>query len=407
MKLPLRPLLFWFHLVTGLAAGLIVFAMAATGLLLTYERQLVERADAPVSRVASGAASELLPIEAQVRRALGERPRAVPTGLTISADPRAATALQLGREGVLYVDPYTGKPTGEGSKSLRGFFRATTEIHRFLGAEGDRRAIGRGATGAANLAFLALVLSGLYLWVPRTLNRRQVRAVAWFRRGLSAKARDFNWHNTIGLWIALPLLLIVASGVVMSYDWAGALVYRLTGDEPPQETPRPGGPGGPGRSGGAEGARAFDPASLAGLDPLLETARGQVPRWRTISLRLPKPDDESVSFSISRSHRGRPDLRDTLELDRKSGAVVKWLPFAEQSAGRRARSWLRFLHTGEPGGLLGQSIAGIASAGTMVMVWTGFALAFRRFFPRRAASSSPLPSIERSHPASALGGDPS
>ena len=105
MKLPLRPLLFWFHLVTGLAAGLIVFAMAATGLLLTYERQLVERADAPVSRVASGAASEPLPIEEQVRRALGESTRAVPPGLTISAAPRAETALQLGREGVLYVDP--------------------------------------------------------------------------------------------------------------------------------------------------------------------------------------------------------------------------------------------------------------------------------------------------------------
>lgn len=398
MTLPLRPLFFWFHLVAGLAAGLVVLGMAATGVLLTYERQLVDRADAPVSRVAAHAAAKALPIEEQVRRAVAARPKAVPTSVTVAADPRTATALALGREGVLYVDPYTGEPSGEGSRSLRGFFRSVTEIHRFLGAEGDRREIGRGATGAANLVFLALIVTGLYIWVPRNFTRRQVRAVAWFRRGLSGKARNFNWHNTIGLWIALPLLGIVASGAVMSYDWANALLYRLTGSEPPVEAPRqsaPGGsPGGPGanRSGGAERPSAFDPASVAGIDRLFQTARGRVAGWRTITARLPKPEDESVSFSIARSHRGRPDLRDTLELDRKSGAVVKWQPFSEQSAGRRARSWLRFLHTGEAGGLLGQSIAGAASAGTLVMVWTGFSLAFRRFFPR---PSSPLASTDR------------
>lgn len=413
MTLPLRPLFFWFHLVTGLVAGLVVFTMAATGVLLTYERQLVDRADASVSRVAAPAAGRPLPIEEQVRRALAERPEAVPTSLAIAADPRKATVLSLGREGVLYVDPYSGRPTGEGSRGLRGFFRTVTEIHRFLGAEGDRRAIGRAATGAANLAFLSLVVTGLYLWVPRTLKRRQVRAVAWFRRGLSGKARHFNWHHTIGLWIAPPLLVIVASGAVMSYDWAGALLYRMTGSELPKESPRPGGsaggPAGPGGSGpgAAERSPVFDPGSVAGLDPLFETARGQVAGWRTITLRLPKAEDESVSFSIARSHRGRPDLRDTLELDRKSGAIVKWQPFSEQSAGRRARSWMRFLHTGEPGGLLGQSVAGVASLGTLVMVWTGFALAFRRLFSRRGAPSSPLSSIERTHPASALPGDPS
>ncbi len=399
MTLPLRPLFFWLHLITGLAAGLVVFVMAATGVLLTYERQIIERADARVSRLAAPAAAVPLPVEEQVRRALAARPEAVPTSLTIAADPRTATSLSLGREGVLYVDPNSGKPSGEGSKRLRGFFRTVTEIHRFLGAEGDRRSLGRGATGAANLAFLALVVTGLYLWVPRSFKRRQVRAIAWFRRGLSGKARNFNWHHTIGLWIALPLLVIVTSGAVMSYDWGQALLYRTAGSELPGEAPRQGAPaGGPGGAnrGGAERAPAFDPASVAGLDPLFETARGRVAGWRTITLRLPKADDESVSFSIARSHRGRPDLSDTLELDRKSGAVVKWQPFAGQSAGRRARSWMRFLHTGEPGGLVGQSVAGVASAGTLVMVWTGFALAFRRFFPRSAASS-PLASTDRSH----------
>jgi uncharacterized iron-regulated membrane protein len=45
-------------------------------------------------------------------------------------------------------------------------------------------------------------------------------------------------------------------------------------------------------------------------------------------------------------------------------------------------------HTGEAGGLAGQTIAFLASAGGSVLVWTGIALAWRRFrsWRRRAGS---------------------
>jgi hypothetical protein len=32
-----------------------------------------------------------------------------------------------------------------------------------------------------------------------------VRSVLLFNRTTSAKARDFNWHNVIGVWSAIPL----------------------------------------------------------------------------------------------------------------------------------------------------------------------------------------------------------
>jgi uncharacterized iron-regulated membrane protein len=41
--------------------------------------------------------------------------------------------------------------------------------------------------------------------------------------------------------------------------------------------------------------------------------------------------------------------------------------------------WMRFVHTGEYYGVLGQTIAGIASAAGILLVYTGFALALRRF----------------------------
>ncbi|MSR11799.1 MAG: PepSY domain-containing protein, partial [Gammaproteobacteria bacterium] len=49
-----------------------------------------------------------------------------------------------------------------------------------------------------------------------------------------------------------------------------------------------------------------------------------------------------------------------------------------QSAGRQARAWVRFLHTGEALGGIGQTLAGIASLAAVLMVWTGLALSWRR-----------------------------
>jgi uncharacterized iron-regulated membrane protein len=43
------------------------------------------------------------------------------------------------------------------------------------------------------------------------------------------------------------------------------------------------------------------------------------------------------------------------------------------------------LHTGEAGGFMGQFIAMVVSAGACLLVWTGFAMAWRRFFCKKIA----------------------
>ena len=84
-----------------------------------------------------------------------------------------------------------------------------------------------------------------------------------------------------------------------------------------------------------------------------------------------------------RATEGQPQLRRTLTIDRASGAVVKAETFGDLGPGRRARSWLRFAHTGEYYGLTGQTIAGLVSAGGAVLVYTGLALALRRLWAWR------------------------
>lgn len=367
----LRKLIFWPHLVIGVVAGLVILVMSATGVLLMYERQIVERADRGV-RVAPSAAR--MPVEAllaEVRRARG----AAPTSLTMRAAPDAPALVAFGRDETVLVDPYTGTLLGPSAPKSRAFFHEVTELHRWLALEGKHRPIARAVTGASNLVFLLLVLSGIYLWWPRNWTWPNLRPVAWFRGGLRGHARDFNWHNTIGLWAALPLAIIVASGVVISYPWAGNLVYKIAGSQPPL-----GPPAGPPR----RVPNASRDVPLDGLNLAWQRAERQDPAWRSIAFQIPMSPRAPFTFTIDTGNGGQPHRRATLAIDRGSGEVRAWTPYASLDAGRRARMWLRFAHTGEVYGVAGQTVAGLASAGAAVLVWTGIALAWRRWSNWRA-----------------------
>jgi uncharacterized iron-regulated membrane protein len=295
--------------------------------------------------------------------------------------------VNFGREHRVFVDPYEGTMMGGGATGTRELLGAITAWHRWLGAEGEGRDTARAITGAANLAFLFLVLSGLVLWFPRRLTWTHLRAVLFTRRGLRGKARDFNWHHVLGIWSFVPLVFVVASGVVISYRWAGDLVYRVVGERPPSPPARP-----PARTADvASEATRSAPESLDYLDPLLERATHKIADWRTVSLTLPADGGAPVVFTIDRGTGGQPQKRATLTLDPADGAEVSWLPLSAQSPGRRARSFLRFAHTGEYFGLAGQTVAGLVSLATAVLVWTGLALAWRRLVravPRRGRERS-------------------
>lgn len=366
----LRKIIFWCHLPVGVIAGLVILNMCVTGVLLTYEKQITSWADTRGYRAAPPTPETLrLPVETLVTKAREAR-GTNPTAVTLKADPSAPTEIAFGRETTLFVNPYTGTVLGEGSHKVRNFFRGVTEWHRWLGAKGENRNVARAITGACNLGFLFLVASGFYLWWPRNWNLKALRNVTWFRRGLPSRARDFNWHNTIGFWSAAPLFIIVLSAVVISYTWAGNLVYRIVGETPP--TPR--------ANQAATTPQTSDQTpTLSNINAAWERAERQVGDWRSITLQLPASASAPFTFNIDRGNGGQPQKRGQLVLDRTTGEVVRWEPFSSYTRGRQLRSILRFAHTGEVVGVVGQTIAGLVSTGGAVLVFTGLALAIRRF----------------------------
>jgi uncharacterized iron-regulated membrane protein len=116
-------------------------------------------------------------------------------------------------------------------------------------------------------------------------------------------------------------------------------------------------------------------------------------------LRMPNSPDAPLTFTIDQGDGGQPHKRAQLTLDPKTGEVARWEPFSSYTTGRKLRSFLRFAHTGEVAGFVGQTVAGLASLGGAFLVWTGISLALRRlraWLGRRAGATvqSPDPVTE-------------
>ncbi|MES2623749.1 MAG: PepSY-associated TM helix domain-containing protein [Pseudomonadota bacterium] len=416
----IRKTIFWTHLVCGVISGIAVFTMSLTGVLLTYERQ-INNWVAEGHYVEAPESASPMPLEELLKLQALAQPDQAATALLITNDPGAPVTFRAGRRGGLSLNPYTGETMETQSPALEGFFGAVTSFHRWFSIEGENRVIARQITGISNVMFLFLVLSGMYLWLPKIWKWGLFKARLLFRGEYpNSKTRDFHWHHIFGIWAAIPLVAVVYSGAVISYPWAANVMYVAFGAEIPVPQGQ-GGPGGGGNGGPPQGQGqaqgANQPAgqgqngenraprqagsvqsdgtatvyTLADsgetstfpiylpLDTVLAKATAAAgDDWNRLTLTLPEGKQNSINVEIDRGNGAQAFKRHTLSLDRATGDVLKTQGFADMPEAQRLRGITRFLHTGEVLGFWGQTIAGLASFAALFMVWTGFALSWRR-----------------------------
>jgi uncharacterized iron-regulated membrane protein len=382
----LRKIIFWFHLACGLIAGVVIAIMSATGVAIAFEHELLDWLDRDVARLSASAGAQPKPL-AELQPAIAAQfPDFKVTSIQVPRDPTIAYTFRAGRDGTLYVNPYTGAAAAPKSDAAHHVIEDLIAWHRWLGVKNGPTSTARLVTGVCNLAFLGLCVTGLYLWFPRKWSRRALRPLVWFVGAYRGKARDFNWHNVLGLWSAPVLIVLVGTGVVISFGWAHDLVFRAAGEKPPQfrdfrmmAVPVPAVP-------------PIAPGTpRLGLDEIHARLLREFPAAESIAYTLPpdsrgtRPLDVAVFEPAPFSTAGRV----MTYVDPFRGDVLSATRFAERSAGLQARVWIRFLHTGEAFGLAGKVIATLATAASLVLVWTGFALSWRRFFPRKTAPLQP------------------
>lgn len=366
----IRPVFFWSHLIIGVAAGLVILMMSVTGVLLAYERQILEL-DERRFDVAPQATAERVSIDEL--RAIGKRmtPDVEHYEFKIVSKPGAVFTIVSNEWDVWLVHPYTGEILREGDGSLANFFHVVTDVHRWFAAEGGNRPIWRAVTGYSNLVFLVLMLTGIYIWLPRVWSWPILKLQLWFNpRVNNAKARDYNWHHVFSTWALIPLFLICTSAVVISFPWANRALYAAYGEDKSASDDRP--------------AHVAKPTTeflshQAVLDIAVQHANANgAADWHAIWMDASETPGGPALFYIDRSIGHRLDLAYDLTIDSRDGNVLEFMRITDYSKGDQARWFLRFLHTGDAYGFIGQTIALLASIAACLLVYTGLALAWRR-----------------------------
>ena len=379
--------------------------MCFTGTALAFEKQLIAWSEGDARQIkAPPEATERLSLDDLAQRVRQAHPDARPASIMVSADPQATVMFSLGRDQNVFVNPYTGEILQPASTLVRDAMHVLVEWHRFLALTGDQRPVGKVINGVSNLAFFALAVTGLYLWLPRTWSWRGLRAIAIFNWRLAGKARDFNWHNAIGLWSAPILIVLTLTAVPISFRWGNALVYQLVGEAPPA----PGGAAG-GTTTPVKLAKPSEGAAPLNRERQFAAIQQAFPNWQQITLRLAAPGRggpppaasatpatstppreerssavQPLTFAVKLPDAWPRTATTTAIMNPYTGEIIRREAFSDQTTGRQVRTWTRFLHTGEALGWVGQFIAGLACLGGCFLVYTGFALAWRRFFGKRS-----------------------
>lgn len=362
----IRSIFFWAHLSTGVLAGLVILMMSVTGTLLTYERQMVAAAEADLIAPVEGEPlelDELLAIASGIDASARVR---------MAADDSAPVRVFVGRTMHL-VHPTTGDVMRDVETGTERFFSVVTRIHRWFALTGDNRATGKAITGAANLMFIFLALSGAYLWLPPVLRWSATKSRLWFRRQYATgHARDYNWHHVFSVWMLIPILVMATTATVFNYRWANELVYAAYGEEPPQRGRRtrttvPNEPAPP----AAE-------ATTISLQARFERVTAAYPGWQTVTVAAGAQRPLATAFEVDMGNGAQYHRRYNVTAQPDGVLTDRARPFDARTPGNQARVTIRFLHTGEVLGFWGQTLAGLGSLAGVFLVWTGLALSYRR-----------------------------
>ncbi len=363
----LRKFLFWSHLVVGISVGIVVFVMSVTGVLLTYEAQIKEWESALYS-VRPQAGEQRLTTDEVLNIGREKHPDEKHIYIHQINEEGRAIPIWVGHHRYL-LSPYSGDILQIGESSIVESLHFIEALHRWLALKGKQQALAKEITAYSNLLFLFLIVSGAYLWLPRRLSWSSIKQYIFFKRQFkSLHAKHFNWHHVLGFWALVPLFVIVATATVFHFHWANEMLYGVYGEEAP----------GPRKNRVAvalvDGKQNYE--TLFAIAKQHANDNGAVD-WHSMWIEFGR-ESGNTRFYIDRALGNDYSAAYALFLDNNTGEVVKVKGGSDWSKGAQAWGVVRFLHTGEYFGFIGQTIAGFASLAACFLVYTGFTLSWRR-----------------------------
>lgn len=372
-----RPLLLRLHFYAGILIGPFLLVAACTGLLYTTTPQVesvLYRHELTVRP--RGAAAPLAEQVAAARRAM-------PGGTLVSVTPPAGPSdstrvvmdvagLPEGYDMTVFVDPYDDHVLGT-LRTYGGWLPARAwldSLHRTL----HLGAFGRNYSEIAASWLWVEALGGLALWVAAPRTRRRLGRALLPSAGGTGRRRTLSWHGTVGLWAAIGLLGLSATGLTWSAH-AGANIGKiqdaLGGSTPSVATALPGGSASAGRN--------------VGIDAVTRSARAAGLRGKLI---ITPPEKPGTAWAVKENTRSWPERQDSVAVDPATGRVTATSRFADYPVLAKLTRWGIDAHMGLLFGLANQIALALLAISLITMVILGYRMWWLR---RPTRSERPVP----------------
>lgn len=367
------------HSIAGLVLALLFSLIALTGVIMSFEDEIVDHLNASIMQVVPRTTPALLPDE------LVARLKAVPeagkvAAITLSSDPSAAVHVRFARDeqgarpSSLYLDPYDGHvlgvPRGE------DFFATVRRLHRWLLIPGDAKGWGRQITGVAALSLIVMLISGLVLRWPRRASSVKM----WLKPniGLSGRGLHRSLHAVIGTWV-LPIYLVMAlTGLWYSFDWyKDGVVWLLSRPDVAAAKMQPRQSRPPGRP---------EPAQSVGFDRAWSALQHEESGgFARAQLTLPAGPGTVMRIRSWLKDSTLESMRDEFRIDAVTGQVVSAERYADKTLGEKTIASVLDIHRGAVLGWPGKLAFMIAAALMPLFAVTGVLLYLSRRKSRRPA----------------------
>ncbi|BCB76517.1 membrane protein [Phytohabitans flavus] len=373
------PLVLRLHFYAGVLVAPFLVVAALTGLAFVFSPQLDGLVYADELRVDVGAAPAR-PLAEQVTAARGAHPEGdfasvIPPVTATDTTKVVFNLPELGeKQHTVYVDPYTNEVRG----TLTTWFGETPlqtwldDLHRNL----HLGVVGRHYSELAASWLWLVVLGGLFLWLRRQWTGRDKlrRTVLPDLAANVGVRRTRSWHAATGVWLAIGLLALSATGLTWS-RYAGGnfdiLQEGFDSHRPTLDTALPGGSTGGGTSdggghheGGASGAADFDVSDVdrvtliareAGVDGKVEVS---------------PPAEPGTAWTVVEDDPAWPYGWDRAAVDPATGTVVAHSRFADWPVLAQLSKLGVAFHMGFLFGIVNQLLLAALAIGLLcVIVW--------------------------------------
>lgn len=210
-----------FHRWSGLLVAIPFAVISITGACLAFEPQFLRLMHSELYELPRPYAAD----EVSIRSVSEKVERQLPVGMTLGAlqigRPDEAWIYEISsmRKAELFVDPSSGKILGMIDHDQGGFYQLR-KLHRWLGdtlnRESDAPCVGRIVVGVFTAWSILVILSGFYLWFPRSRKSWALR-FRWPGWSVSGYAPEYQRHTLIGVWCGVPVIALALTGLTWSF----------------------------------------------------------------------------------------------------------------------------------------------------------------------------------------------